>query len=229
MENEERRRFQAQKMEALGRLASGIAHDINNILGAIEGYATLVLKEMPTNDPARPDIEEIRKAEQRAAELTRQLLTFSRSTTGQKSSINLSEIVAEAAKKIKPQIGENIFIEISTAPDLKPAHADPGQLEQALGNLMLNARDAMPGGGQIKITAGNADLAGAAPKCPRPVEPGRQFVKISVGDRGTGMSADILNHLFEPFFTTKPKGKGKGLGLPIVYGIVNQHNGWIEV
>lgn len=225
----ESRFFQIRKMEAVGRLASGIAHDFNNILGAIEGYATLILNGMAADDPARPDIEEIRKAEQRAAALTKQLMAFSRKHSARKKTIELNGLIAELEKMAKRLIGENLTLEVSAAPDLRPVQADAGQLEQALINLLVNARDAMPGGGVVKVTARNADLSDAERKCPEPVEPGRQFIKVSVEDSGAGMDRNTLSRLFEPFFTTKPKGKGTGLGLSTVYGIVKQHNGWLDV
>lgn len=220
---------QAQKMEVVGHLASGIVHDFNNILGAIEGYASLILKDLAVDDPIRPDIEEIRKAERRAVALTKQLMLFSRKQSVQKTTVELNGLIAELKEMAKRLIGENITLEVSSAPDLKPVLADAGLLEQVLINLLVNARDAMPGGGLLKVTTVNADLSGAACKCPEPVESGRQFVKISVADSGTGMDKNILDHLFEPFFTTKPKGTGTGLGLSIVYGIIKQHNGWIDV
>ncbi|HBW23071.1 MAG: hypothetical protein A2X28_04605 [Elusimicrobia bacterium GWA2_56_46] len=225
----EKRFFQAQKMEAIGRLAGGIAHDFNNILSAIEGYSTLILKNMPETDPARPDIEEIRKAEQRGAALTKQLMTFSRRTTSNKKAVNLNELTRDLEKMAKRLLGDNVALEVAASPDLKPVQANPGQLEQVLMNLLVNARDAMPGGGRIKVNIANADLTKTAPRCPSPAEPGQEFILISVADSGSGMSADTLNRLFEPFFTTKPKGKGTGLGLSTVYSIVKQHNGWIDV
>lgn len=220
---------QTRKMDAIGRLAGGIAHDFNNILGAIEGYATLILNGMAADDPVRPDIEEIRKAEQRAAALTKQLMTFSRKRSVQKMTLDLNGFIAELERTAKRLIGGGITLEVSAAPDLRPVQADAGQLEQALINLLANARDAMSGSGLVKVAAMNSDLPAAARKCPEPVEPERQFVKISIGDSGAGMDGDTLSHLFEPFFTTKPRGKGTGLGLPMVYGIVKQHNGWIDV
>ena len=225
----EKRFFQAQKMEAIGRLAGGIAHDFNNILSAIEGYSTLILKSMPATDPARPDIEEIRKAEQRGAALTKQLMTFSRRTTNNKRAVNLNELTRDLENMAKRLIGEDVALEVTASPDLKPVQANPGQLEQVLMNLLVNARDAMPKGGHIKVNIANADLTKTAPRCPAPAGAGQEFIRISVTDSGSGMSADTLNRLFEPFFTTKPRGKGTGLGLSTVYSIVKQHNGWIDV
>ncbi|MEK7679933.1 MAG: ATP-binding protein, partial [Deltaproteobacteria bacterium] len=189
---------------------------------------SLILKGMATDDPIRPDIEEILKAERRAVALIKQLMLFSRKQSVQKTTVALNGLITELKEMAKRLIGENITLEVSSVPDLKPVLADAGQLEQVLINLLVNARDAMPNGGLLKLTAVNVDLSGAACKCPEPVEPGRQFVKISVADSGTGMDRNTLDHLFEPFFTTKPKGTGTGLGLSIVYGIVKQHNGWID-
>ncbi len=229
MDNEQEQRCRARKLEALGRLAGTLSHDLNNILGAIEGYATLLLKAMPPADPARSDIEEILKAERRAAELTRQLLVFSRGGGGRMTAVRLEELLAALVKKAQPLVGDGIVFELSCAPDLKPAQAEAAQLEQALLNLVLNARDAMPEGGRIRLTAGNADLGGVAPKCPRPVDPGAGFAWISIADSGVGMTPETMDRLFEPLFTTKPKGKGTGLCLSAVYGIVTKHNGWTEV
>ncbi len=220
---------QAQKMEVVGQLASGIAHDFNNILGAIEGYASIVLNGLAADNPIRPDLEEILKAERRAVALTKQLMLFSRKQSVQKTTVELNRLIMELEEMAKRLIGENITLEVSSAPDLKPVLADVGLLEQVLINLLVNARDAMPGGGLLKVTTVNVDISRAARKCPEPVEPGRQFVKISVADSGAGMDRNTLDHLFEPFFTTKPRGTGTGLGLSIVYGIVKQHNGWIDV
>jgi len=230
MENElEKRRYQAQKMAALERLAGGISHDLNNILGVIEGYAAFILKAMSAGDPVRPDIEEILRAEQRAVALTKQLAMFSCGKGVRTEIIDVNGFIAELSSKIKRLIGADVALEIFAAPDLKPFQADACRLEQALINLLVNARDAMSGGGRIKVSIENADLGRAMSKCPQPVESGRRFIRISVSDPGAGMSADTLGRLFEPYFTTKPKGKGKGLGLAEVYGIVNRHNGWLEV
>lgn len=229
MDNELELRCRARKLEALGRLSGTLSHDLNNILGAIEGYATLLLKAMPPDDTSRPDIEEILKAERRAAELTKQLLIFSRGEGGRVAPVRLEELLASLVKKAQPLAGDGVVIEVACAPGLKPAHAEAAQLEKALLNLVLNAKDAMPNGGRIRLTAGNAELGGAAPKCPRPAGHGTGFVFVSVADSGVGMTPETMDRLFEPLFTTKPKGKGTGLCLSAVYGIVTKHNGWIEV
>ncbi len=220
---------QAQKMDAVGRLAGGIAHDFNNILGAIEGYATLTLNSLGDADPIRPDIEEIRKAVERAAALTRQLLVFSRKKALQRKPCALNGVVEGLQKMMRRILGEDVTLELDLRPDLPGITADAAQLEQLLMNLLVNARDAMPEGGAIRVSTGAADLTGRAVKSPNPAEAGTRFVYLSVKDSGTGMSREVLDHVSEPFFTTKEKGKGTGLGLATVYGAAKQHNGWVEV
>ncbi len=220
---------QAQKMDAVGRLAGGIAHDFNNILGAIEGYATLTLNTMDPADPVRPDIEEIRKAVERAASLTKQLLIFSRKKALQRKPCSLNGVVEGLQKMMRRLLGEDVTLELDLRPDLPALTADAGQLEQLLMNLLVNSRDAMPDGGAIKISTRAEALEGRRVKSPNPAEAGTRFVAVSVRDTGCGMSREVLDHIFEPFFTTKEKGKGTGLGLATVYGVVKQHNGWIEV
>ncbi|MFA6433870.1 MAG: response regulator [Elusimicrobiales bacterium] len=221
----ERRACRTGKMEALGRMAGIIAHDFNNILGAIEGYATLLLKALPSGDPARSDIEEIRKSEQRGAALTKQLIAFSRGRVLRKAPVELTALLSDTAKRLS---GEGLTVEVRAAPDLKPIWGDAEQLEQAFINLLANARDAMPGGGRIEISAANAVVSGARNNCPEPAKTGGEFIMFSVTDSGAGVPESAFDRLFEPFFTTKAKGKGAGLGLSTVYGIVRQHNGWIE-
>lgn len=220
---------QAQKMEAVGRLAGGIAHDFNNILGAIEGYATLTLNSLKEEDPMKPDIEEIRKAVARAAALTRQLLVFSRKTALQKKVCSAGAIIENLQSMVKRIIGEDIKLELELQPALPMMKADASQIEQLLVNLLVNSRDAMPGGGRIKLRAQAKTLERHEIKSPVPAESGGEFIVISVKDEGQGMSPETLEHIFEPFFTTKEKGKGTGLGLATVYGVVKQHNGWLEV
>ncbi len=220
---------QAQKMEAVGRLAGGIAHDFNNILGAIEGYATLTLNSLKEEDPMKPDIEEIRKAVARAAALTRQLLVFSRKNALQKKVCSPAAIIENLQSMVKRIIGEDIKLELELQPALPAMKADASQIEQLLVNLLVNARDAMPGGGRIKLRAQAKILERHQIKSPVPAESGGEFIVISVKDEGQGMSPETLEHIFEPFFTTKEKGKGTGLGLATVYGVAKQHNGWLEV
>ncbi len=220
---------QAQKMEAVGRLAGGIAHDFNNILGAIEGYATLTLNALKEEDPIRPDIEEIRRAVARAAALTRQLLIFSQKNALQKKICSAGAIIENLQSMVKRIIGEDIKLELQLQVDLPQMKADGSQIEQLLVNLLVNARDAMPGGGTITLRAQAKNLDLQEIKSPTAPESGCQFIVISVKDGGQGMSPETMEHIFEPFFTTKEKGKGTGLGLATVYGVVKQHNGWIEV
>ena len=221
--------FQSQKMESIGQLAGGVAHDFNNILQAIAGFSDLLASEIPAGDPAREDVLEIRKATERAIALTRQLLAFSRKQVLTIEDLDLGELVDRMGGMLRRIIGENIQLRcaVDSAPLL--VHGDSSQIEQILLNLVVNARDAMPAGGEIAIAACARDVgAGEAAKRGPPWRAGR-FVQLSVKDGGIGISPDLLPHLFEPFFTTKPKGKGTGLGLSTVYGIVHQHGGWLVV
>ena len=218
---------QAQKMEAVGRLAGGVAHDFNNLLMAISGYAELALSAT-TEESRRERIEEIAIAAERAAALTRQLLAFSRKQVLQPKVFNLNIVVSEIEKMLRRLIGDNIELVTRLAADLDNVRADPGQLEQVLVNLAVNARDAMPDGGRVVI--GTRNVNGRSGDCVAggELEAGA-YVELSVTDSGEGMSPEILDHLFEPFFTTKESGKGTGLGLSMVYGIVKQSGGAITV
>ena len=221
--------FQAQKMESIGQLAGGVAHDFNNILQAISGFCDLLASEIPESDPARADALEIRKATDRAIALTRQLLVFSRKQTLAVADLDLNELVDRMGGMLKRIIGEKVQLACHAASAPAFVHGDASQIEQVLLNLVVNARDAMPAGGAIAIgtCAREVDANEAAQRGP-PWRAGR-FVRLSVKDGGTGIPPEILSHLFEPFFTTKPKGKGTGLGLSTVYGIVHQHGGWVDV
>jgi two-component system cell cycle sensor histidine kinase/response regulator CckA len=216
---------QGQRMEAIGRLAGGVAHDFNNILTGIRGYASLVLNELASTDPLRPDVEEIAKAADRAAVLTRQLLAFSRKQALEPQVLDLSEVVGGMERMLSRLIGEDVELEFSCDPELGRVRADPGQLEQVLLNLAVNARDAMPHGGRLRIEVRNVEpprtgLRGAAPG---------PHVVLRVSDSGIGIPPAVQPHIFEPFFTTKEVGRGTGLGLSTVYGIVAQSGGRIEV
>jgi PAS domain S-box-containing protein len=218
--------LQAQKMESVGRLAGGVAHDFNNLLTVINGYSDLLLNQLKPGDPARSSLEEIRKAGDRAAALTQKLLVFSRKQAVQPKPLNLNDVVIDAEKMLTRLIGEDIDFATALAPDLGPVMADAGQLYQVLMNLVVNARDGMPDGGRIFIETKNVEVDGELALQHSGIALG-QHVCLSVTDTGTGMSNDVKEHLFEPFFTTKEPGKGTGLGLATVYGIVRQSSGWI--
>jgi PAS domain S-box-containing protein len=219
---------QSQKMEAIGRLAGGVAHDFNNLLTVIKGYSQLSLAEIKEDDPLRENIEEIRKATDRAADLTRQLLAFSRRQVMEMSVLDVNEHLQSLDKMLRRLIGEDIQLVSIPAEDLGRVRADPGQVEQLIMNLAVNARDAMPNGGKLTIETANVDLDQAYARAHVAVTPGR-YVMISVSDTGVGMTPEVRDRVFEPFFTTKEKGKGTGLGLSTVYGIVKQSNGNIWV
>ncbi|MDB6125577.1 MAG: multi-sensor hybrid histidine kinase [Pedosphaera sp.] len=216
----------SQKMEAIGLLAGGVAHDFNNLLQVIMGYT--MLARSSTGTEIQGHLEQVHKASERATQLTRQLLAFGRRQPMQKSDTDLDQLVGEHLKMIRRLIGENIEVHFTSDHDLANVHADKGQLEQVLLNLCVNARDAMPGGGQITIHSQNCIIDTAFCEDHPWAKPGR-FVLLSVTDTGMGMDRETLSRMFEPFFTTKPKGKGTGLGLSVVYGIIRQHEGLIHV
>ncbi|MCF7810482.1 PAS domain S-box protein [bacterium] len=219
---------QAQKMEAVGRLAGGIAHDFNNLLTVITGNTELAKMSINKHDPLYEDIEEIRKAAERAAELTHQLLAFSRKQTLQVKTINLNQIVLTIDKMLKRIIGENIDLKTVLASDLKNINADPGQIEQIITNLAVNSKDAMPNGGELTIETQNVVLDEDYCIAHPDTKPGL-YAMLAISDSGEGMPEEVCNHIFDPFFTTKEIGKGTGLGLSTVYGIVKQSGGNIWV
>ncbi len=224
----EERLRQAQKMEAVGQLAGGIAHDFNNLLQVIAGYSELLLARLVPGDPLRAEIEMIKKAGDRAASLTRQLLAFGRRQVLAPKVLDLNTVVSDMGQMLRGLIGEDIDLVTALRPGLGRVKADPGQIEQVILNLAANARDAMPGGGKLTIETGNVDLDEVcARQCPD-ARPG-PYVALVISDTGCGMNAETRAHLFEPFFTTKRQGQGTGLGLATVYGIVTQSGGCVSV
>ena len=215
---------QSQKLEAIGRLAGGVAHDFNNMLTAIGGYTALALEQAETGSTLRGDLDEIRKATDRAALLTRQLLAFSRKQVLMPELLNLNGVVLELEAMLRPLLGEDVTLTMQLDPGLGPIEADPGQLHQVVMNLVVNASDAMPNGGGITIATANCDVG----ENDDSIEPGH-YVTLAVRDTGEGIDEQTLRQIFEPFFTTKDAGKGTGLGLATVYGIVKQTGGYVAV
>jgi PAS domain S-box-containing protein len=217
---------QAQKMEAIGRLAGGIAHDINNALTAIAGYSELALGGVATDHPARPDVEEIRRAAERAGAVTRQLLAFSRKQLIEPRPFDLNDTVAAIGRMLSRLVGTDVLVRMQFTDDLPPIIGDPGQIEQAIVNLAVNARDAMPNGGVITLATSIDRVDEHQARAHVPMPPG-EYVRLAVSDTGHGMSEETQARIFEPFFTTKPVGKGTGLGLSMVYGTLKQIGGFV--
>src|SRR5438876_4596342 len=219
---------QVQKMEAVGLLAGGVAHDFNNLLAIITGYCGLILRDVEARSPQRSRVEQILDAAQRGATLTRQLLAFGRKQVLQPRVFDLNAVVVDTERMLRSLIEESIQVTTITASRLGRVKADPGQIEQVIMNLAVNARDAMPQGGTLHIETADVDLDESYARSHPGVEPGR-YVVLAVSDTGHGMDADTAARIFEPFFTTKEAGKGTGLGLATVYGIVKQSGGHISV
>ena len=224
-ESEEQLR-QAQKMQAVGRLAGGVAHDFNNLLTAMLGYGQLLEERLAAEGIEAEELTEVLKAADRATSLTRQLLTFSRRQASQPRVVDLNKVVDETRKMLQRLLGEDVELVTRPDPNLYPVKVDPSHVEQVIMNLAVNARDAMPEGGRMVIETRNLDLEEAARTVPATLSPG-EYVLLTVSDTGSGMDEVTLAHIFEPFFTTKDKGKGTGLGLSTVYGIIQQSGGCI--
>jgi two-component system, cell cycle sensor histidine kinase and response regulator CckA len=218
---------QSQKMDAIGQLAAGVAHDFNNLLTVVEGHTALLQTEM-RNSPAAESLDEISAAVNRAAGLTRQLLTFSRKQVMQRRPLDLAEVAAGAGKLLRRLLGENVELILDGLPGTAFVHADLGMIEQVILNLAVNSRDAMPAGGRLSLRTRFVNLSDTQVRRHPRFRPG-SFVQLTVEDNGSGIDPVILPRIFEPFFTTKPVGQGTGLGLATVYGIIQQHDGWVEV
>jgi len=218
----------SQRLEAVGQLAGGVAHDFNNLLTVITGYSELMLRRLNETDPQHHNLTEIKKAGERAASLTHQLLAFSRKQVLQPKVLDLNSLVPDTGKMLRRLIGEDIELVLALKPALGRVMADPNQIEQVIMNLVLNARDAMPRGGKIIVETRNVELSEAYADTHIAIEPG-PYVMLAVSDTGSGIDAETQKHIFEPFFTTKEVGKGSGLGLATVYGIVKQSGGNIWV
>ncbi len=218
----------AQRLEGIGRLAGGVAHDFNNVLGIILGHCDLMAEKLPPDERIAVHTKAIRKSADHAAALTRQLLAFSRKQIMQMQRLNLNETVRNLMEMLKRLIGEHIELTAHLEPELGQVNVDPVQIEQVVMNLVVNARDAMPNGGRIVISTANVDLGSPLLVNSKPV-PAGSYAMVSVSDTGHGMDEDTISHVFEPFYTTKEMGRGTGLGLSIIYGIVRQSNGHIHI
>ncbi len=226
--NKEEQFRQSEKMQAVGQLAGGIAHDFNNILQAILGFSELLLDRLKAETPEYNNVSEIKKAAARAADLTRQLLAFSRKQYSEKKRFNINTVIRDTDVLLHLLLGDKIICVFDLAQNLNPIDADPGQMTQIIMNLAINARDAMPQSGRLTISTENIRLNVRDTAVIPGSDPG-EFVCLALTDTGCGMSQEVKDHLFEPFFTTKEPGKGTGLGLSVIYGIVKQHKGWINV
>lgn len=220
--------FQSQKMEAIGALTGGVAHDFNNLLTAIQGYTDMALKSLDNRETLYNELKQIQVTAERAAELTQQLLLFSRKQPMELMPLNINDIIRDLLKLLQRLIGEDIGVSTTLDPDLFMIEADKSSIEQMVMNLIVNARDAMPNGGMLTIQTENATLGQSDCRNISDLKPG-EYVKLSIEDTGVGIDEEILSHIFEPFYSTKNAGEGTGLGLSVVYGIVKGHDGWIYV
>jgi len=218
---------QAVKMEAIGRLAGGVAHDFNNLLTVIAGNVELALDGLDSRDPLAEHLTDVGEAATSAAALTRQLLAFSRRQLIEPKVVNLNDLVGSLQKMLSRLIGEDVALELKLSPDLGAVRLDPGQFDQVIVNLTVNARDAMPRGGRLTLETTNIDLDEDYCRTHRDLKPG-SYVSLAVTDSGEGMTREVMSHIFEPFFTTKPQGAGTGLGLSVIFGVVKQAGGTIE-
>jgi CheY-like chemotaxis protein len=215
-------------METVGRLAGGVAHDFNNLLTIITGYSEMVMMKLSPGEPMFSDMQEIKKASERASQLTRQLLAFSRRQLTEPKSFHLNDVLLEIDRMLRRLIGEDIELVTIPAENLGRIKIDPGQLEQVIVNLSVNARDAMPEGGKLTFETANVTFDEVSVSRRRGIQPG-DYVMLAVSDTGQGMSEEVLEHIFEPFFTTKDSGQGTGLGLATCYGIIKQNGGSIQI
>ncbi|HVY92039.1 MAG TPA: PAS domain S-box protein, partial [Bryobacteraceae bacterium] len=220
--------LQSQKLDSIGQLAGGVAHDFNNLLTIISGYSELILGRCDPNDPVVEPVEQISRAAARAAALTRQLLSFASRQAAEQKDVHLNDVVTNIEKMLRRLIGEDVQLSLSLEPEIGIFRADPGQIEQIIVNLVINARDAMPGGGKLLIETANIYIDEESGHGRLALDPGH-YIMLAVSDTGVGMSAEVKSRIFEPFFTTKERGKGTGLGLSTVYGIVQQSKASITV
>jgi two-component system, cell cycle sensor histidine kinase and response regulator CckA len=224
----ERELAQAQQMAVLGRFAGGVAHDFDNLLTAIQGYTSLMLRDLRSGDPQREGLEEIRQSSERAAGLTRQILAFGRRHAAEAGPVDVNRLIGNLVRLLPPLIGDDLALVTVLAPSIAMVRADPGHLEQVIMNLVVNARDAMPDGGRLTIATANEHITDFDSRASPELPPGH-YVMLTVRDTGTGIDPVTLPSIFEPFFTTKERGRGLGLGLATVYGIVKQCEGHIDV
>jgi PAS domain S-box-containing protein len=224
----ERRYLQAQKMEAIGRLAGNIAHDFTNLLTSVMGFSELLAEKLPRETPEAGQVHQIQKAAQRGVALTRQLLVFGRQQVLEPRVVRLNDLVTETAELLRPLLGHGIELAMELDVSLHSIMADPGQIGQVIMNLALNARDAMESRGRILVSTANVELSDAQARQIPDGRPG-SYTALRISDTGSGISSEVLPHIFEPFFTTKSEGKGTGLGLAIVFGIVKQSGGHIQI